>query len=131
MKLSSRKALPRRDELLRERAQASLLRSAFPHVGQLRIELTFSDTRALAHSPQVHTLYPAAPAFFRFPCPCADCDGDFDLTAAVQSLLTGSPARQRTLSGQAVCDGARFRGPADTVCSMQLTFRLASLPAAQ
>ena len=128
MKLSSRKALPRRDELLRERAQASLLRSAFPHVGQLRIELTFSDTRALAHSPQVHTLYPAAPAFFRFACPCADCDGDFDLTACVKSLLNGTSTRQRAVSGQVACAGTRFRGPQDTACSVQLAYRVLSSP---
>jgi hypothetical protein len=127
----ARKDQVRREQMLKERAQASPLRDVFPQAGQLRVELNFSDPRAQSPSPQVHTLYPAAPAFFRFPCPCADCDGDFDLTAAVQSLLTGSSARQRTLSGQASCDGARFRGPADTACSMQLTFRLASLPAAQ
>ncbi len=117
--------------MLKERAQAAPLHDIFPRVGQLRVELTFSDPRAQSPSPQVHTLYPAAPAFFRFACPCADCDGDFDLTAAVKSLLYGAPPRQCAISGQVVCDGARFRGPADTACSVQLAFRLESLPAAQ
>lgn len=127
----ARKDQARREQMLRERAQTSPLRSVFPQVGQLRVELAFSDTRAQSPSPQVHTLYPAAPAFFRFACPCADCDGDFDLTTAVKSLLNGALTRQRTASGQAACDGARFRGPADTMCSMQLAFRLVSSPAAQ
>lgn len=129
--MAARKDQARREQMLKERAQAPPLRDAFPQVGQLRAELTFSDPRAQSPSPQVHTLYPAAPAFFRFPCPCADCDGDFDLTAAVKSLLNGATTRQRAVSGQVVCDGARFRGPADTACSMQLAFRLVSLPAAQ
>lgn len=125
----SRKDQARREQMLKERAQASPLRDFSPQLGQLRVELTFSDPRAQSPSPQVHTLYPAAPAFFRFACPCADCDGDFDLTPAVKSLLNGALTRQRTVSGQTVCDGARFRGPADTACSMQLAFRLVSMPA--
>jgi len=110
----SRKDQLRREQMLKERAQASRLRDAFPQAGQLRVELTFSDPRSQSPSPQVHTLYPAAPAFFRFPCPCADCDGDFNLTAAVESLLNGTTTRQRSVTGQVVCDGARFRGPTDT-----------------
>jgi hypothetical protein len=129
LKLSSPKAaLTQRDWLLRERAQASALRSAFPHVGQLRIELTFSDARAIAPSPQVHTLYPPAPAFFRFACPCADCDGAFDLTAAVTSLLDGQASRQRAVRGQVACGGARFRGTRNSVCSVQLDYRMVSSP---
>jgi hypothetical protein len=117
--------------MLKERAHASALRDVFPQAGQLRVELTFSDSRAQSPSSQVHTLYPAAPAFFRFACPCADCDGDFDLTAAATSLLNGTATRQRSVDGQAACDGARFRGPADTACSVHLTFRLATFPAVQ
>src|SRR5579872_6706386 len=104
--------------MFRERADAATLRKTFPDVEQLRVELTFSDSRARSPSPQVHTLYPAAPAFFRFPCPCPDCDGDFDLSAVVKQLLTGPSSCERKLSGQLSCGGTRFRGPLDATCSV-------------
>jgi len=110
--------------MLRQRSQAATMRAVFPQVGQLRIELTFSDSRADAPSPQVHTLYPAARAFFRFACPCSDCEGDFDLTPAVTQLLNGAPARQRALERVMPCEGAHFRGPLVAACPMGLKFRL-------
>jgi hypothetical protein len=114
--------------MFRERADAAALRKIFPDIEQLRVELTFSDSRARAPSPQVHTLYPPAPAFFRFPCPCPNCDGDFDLTAVVRQLLTGSSSSEQGLRGQLSCGGTRFRGPLDATCSVALDFRLTSAP---
>ena len=35
---------------------------------------------------QLHTLFPSANAFFRFACPCAECDGEFDLTTTIKTL---------------------------------------------
>jgi hypothetical protein len=125
-------AVLRREQMLAQRARAAALRRAYPDVGQLRIELTFKDLSDHTPSPQLHTLYPAAPAFFRFVCPCADCDGDFDLTAAVTNLLEAVPGRKRTaasVSGQMSCQGIRLRDRVGSkACSMELNYKLVSAP---
>lgn len=115
--------------MVSERLRAATLRSLFPQIDQLRIELVFSDRNTRSPpSPQRHTLYSAAPAFFRFACPCADCDGDFDLTAAVTALITDATERKRPASsgGHLPCHGVRFRDHAvyQSSCPMQLSFQL-------
>src|SRR5580693_8139140 len=84
MRIATRKSskISGRERLMLERTRSAPLREMFPDVDQLRIELVFDDASAFIPSPQLHTLYPAAAAFFRFACPCADCDGDFDLSGA-------------------------------------------------
>ena len=134
MKLAARKTangiLPRREQLMNEHLRADPLRKLFPEIEQLRIELLFHDpeTDLPPPSPQLRTLFSAAPAFFRFACPCADCDGDFDLTDAVATLIAKSAGRKRAASftGQLVCHGVRFRDRAvhQSSCSMQLSFQL-------
>jgi hypothetical protein len=110
--------------MLSERARCSVVRKAFPQIEQLRIELVFGTTRGVAPSPQVHTLYPAAAAFFRFPCPCADCDGDFDLTDVVTALAGSGVLSSR---GQLICDGTRRDHPAgQAACPIRLDYQLTS-----
>jgi len=124
------KAVPRREQMLRERALAMTLRKAFPQVGELHITLAFSDGHGHSPSPQAHTLYPAAAAFFRFPCASADCDGDFDLTGAVAALVKGAAPDACVVHGQLTCDGMRRDHPPDnTACSMRLDYQLTSTPA--
>jgi len=131
MRITARKSskITGRERLMNERTRSAPLREVFPNVDQLRIELVFSDTSAFVPSPQLHTLYPAASAFFRFACPCADCDGDFDLSGAVASLLE-APGRRRidvSSSGRMDCRGVRLRDMAgQKICPMQLSFRLVS-----
>ncbi len=135
MRITARKSakITGRERLMSERTRSAPLRDVFPNVDQLRIELVFNDASAYTPSPQLHTLYPAASAFFRFACPCADCDGDFDLTGAVASLIESTAGRRRTdasSSGRMQCQGVRLRelaGQKD--CPMQLSFRLISAPA--
>lgn len=110
---------------------AATLSQLFPEIEQLRIELVFNDpdARSPPPSPQVRTLYSAASAFFRFACPCADCDGDFDLTDAVTTLITNGAGRRKraaSLEGHLSCHGVRFRDHAlhQTCCHMQLSFQL-------
>lgn len=133
MRITARKSskITGRERLMNERTRCAPLREVFPNVDQLRIELVFNDASAFIPSPQLHTLYPAAAAFFRFACPCADCDGDFDLTGAVASLLLeSSPGRRRadaSSSGRMDCQGVRLRDMAgEKGCPMQLSFRLVS-----
>jgi hypothetical protein len=99
MKLAPRKAVSsieqRRTRRLSDRVAAPALRTAFPQVENLRIELNFSDRTAHAPSLQQHILYPSARAFFRFACPCFECDGEFDLTrwpARACACAIGRPA---------------------------------------
>lgn len=116
--------VPRREQMLHERTRSVAMRDAFPKMEQLRIELAFGDAGGRPPSPQVHTLYPAAAAFFRFACPCADCNGDFDLSDAVSALAKSGVLGSR---GQLVCDGTRRDRPlGSTACSLRLDYRLTS-----
>jgi len=121
----------RHEQLMSEQQRAATLRNLFPDIEQLRIELRFRDSAARSPpSPQLHTLYSAATAFFRFACPCADCDGDFDLTDAVTTLIANGKGRKPTSSigGPLSCRGMRLRGHGSqrTSCSMQLNYQLHS-----
>jgi hypothetical protein len=96
----------RRERLRRSRAAAVALRVAFPAVERLRIELVFEGSSSTTPAPQSHVLHPPARAFFEFPCPYADCDGQFDLKAAVNAALTDATHRaQASLE----CPGKRTR----------------------
>ncbi len=77
----------RMDQLRRDRSAAEALRTAFPSLHQLRIELKFEGPFANTPTAQSHVLYPPARAFFGYPCPFADCDGHFDLREAVKAAL--------------------------------------------
>jgi hypothetical protein len=133
MKLAPRKAVSsieqRRTRRLSDRVAAPALRTAFPQVENLRIELNFSDRTAHAPSLQQHILYPSARAFFRFACPCFECDGEFDLTGAVNKLVAdpvgGKRRVNRTASDTLACQGVRLRDrPTSQLCPIQVQFRL-------
>jgi len=94
----------RSERLRRDRAAAQALRSAFPSVQQLRLDMQFEGAAANTPTSQSHVLYPAARAFFAFPCPYADCDGQFDLTEAVNTALAD---RSHQAEGVSQCSGAR------------------------
>jgi hypothetical protein len=127
------KALTRREQLMSAHMRAGPLRELSPEIEQLRIQLVFSNPAQSAQpSSQLRTLFRSAPAFFRFSCPCADCDGDFDLTDAVSSLISSLAAHKRAASfaGQLSCHGVQFRAHArlQAPCPMQLSFQLLSEP---
>ena len=92
------------DQLRRDRATAPVLRTAFPAVQQLRIELKFEGPSLNVPTPQSHLLYPAAAAFFDYPCPYWDCDGQFDLSAAVKAACGDATHRAE---GVLECRGSR------------------------
>jgi len=135
MKLASRKAVSvsqqRRNDLLAERARAAAMRDLYPDVEQLKIALVFDDGSLRTPSPQSHTFFPAARAFFRFTCPCTDCDGDFDLREPVRALVTSAPAGKRgtarTAKGKVRCEGIRLRDRVGSrPCDMTVDYRLAA-----
>src|ERR1700726_2136466 len=96
----------RMDRLRRDRAAALALRVAFPAVQYLRLELKFESTTSSTPTLQSHVLHPPARAFFEFPCPYADCDGQFDLNAAATSVLASSAHHAE---GEIECPGVRAR----------------------
>ena len=133
MKVPSRKTVSvseqRRYDLQADRAQASTVRESFPEVCLIEIDLNFAETPTPIPSPQRHSLYPPARAFFRFACPCADCDGEFDLGTAVLELVKVASSKNRTssrsISAQRRCQGTRWRDSNHSeACCVALTFQV-------
>jgi hypothetical protein len=96
----------RRERWRRDRSTAQTLGNAFPQVERMRIDLSFAEADVHTPVPQAYVLQPPANAFFEFPCPYADCDGQFDLTAAVTAVLADSVPQ---VEGGLECTGARIR----------------------
>jgi hypothetical protein len=92
------------DQLRSDRTAAASLRVAFPTLQQLRIELKFVGNNANAPGSQSHVLHPPARAFFTYPCPYANCDGQFDLNHAVNAALDDPSLRTE---GVLECAGLR------------------------
>jgi hypothetical protein len=98
-----------RDTRRRAYLSAPSLREKFPRVEQVALELTFSDPTGIGkHSPQTHTLGPAARAYFEVACPCSAClAGGFDLSAIIADMLSRG---RRKVSGKLSCHGWQDRG---------------------
>ncbi len=137
MKLQSRKSASvselKRNQRHTDRDRAPPMRSAFPQLEQLRIELDFADRTGRAPSPQMHILFPPARAFFRFACPCSECDGEFDLSLAVSALVNSATSSKRssnrTVSDNLVCEGVRLRNQANSrPCPIAVKIRLDASP---
>lgn len=94
----------RMERLRRDRAAAKSLRVAFPAIQQLHLELKFAATTANSPGAQSHVMHPPARAYFMFPCPYANCDGQYDLTAAVDAALDDPAYRTE---GSLECRGQR------------------------
>jgi hypothetical protein len=95
------------------------MRAAFPDVEQLRIELSFADGSSISPAAQVHTLYPPARAFFTYPCPHSDCDGEFELASAIRLAVSDGTHHAQ---GSLPCGGAR---PSDKGAKRPCELRLA------
>jgi hypothetical protein len=108
--------------LRRDRAAALAMRTVFPAVEQLRLELRFESGTSITPVAQSHILHPPARAYFTFPCPYADCDGQFELAAAVQSAVE-DPARRS--EGALECAGARVGNRlARRPCQLRLIYAI-------
>ncbi len=115
----------RRDRLRRERAAARALRDVYPTVVQLRLELLFQSSTLNNPAPQSHTLHPSARAFFEFPCPFADCDGHFNLGAAVKAAVCDPKGRA---AGELGCSGKRAVRVGDKeACQLRLGYSVTAM----
>ncbi len=133
MKLQARKTASiseiKRNQRQTDRDRSPPMRSAFPQVEQLRIELNFNDRTGRSPSPQMHILFPPARAFFRFACPCSECDGEFDLSPVVSALVNDAPSSKRnsnrSVSDNLICEGVRLRNHVSSrPCPIAVKFRL-------
>jgi hypothetical protein len=116
----------RADQLRRARAAAQVLRAAFPEVEQLRIELSFENRSSTSPTGQAHMLYPPARAFFTYPCPHSDCDGEFDLESAVRVAVRDGP---QTVQGSMLCGGARIgEQGSKRPCELRLAYAITARP---
>jgi hypothetical protein len=112
----------RRERLRHGRATALALREVFPAVRQLRLDLLFRSPGPSTPAMQSHTLHAAAHAFFDFPCPYADCDGQFALGTAVRAALA-DPTHHAT--GELECSGKRaVRAGASELCGLHLSYTI-------
>jgi len=108
-----------------DRDRAAPLRAMFPQVAQVQIELSFPGVRDAAPSAQTFVLYPAARAFFRYPCPCQDCDGEFDVSGAVGTLAASQAAAERSSITEFSCQGVRSRDRlSGSPCPIRLSCRI-------
>ena len=78
----------------------------FPKLATLGLQLHFESPDARVPADQLHVMHPPARAFFEFPCPYADCDGEFNLGEAVRAALA-SPRKSST--GVVECLGSRVK----------------------
>jgi hypothetical protein len=109
-----------RERHRRDRAAAQLLRDRYPQFASIRLDFDFSDDGPFTPAPQVTVLHPPARTFFFLPCPYADCDGEFDLTAAVANLARD---KETHAEGQLKCSGTRLRDKdARTPCGLTLEY---------
>jgi hypothetical protein len=125
MRLAARNPAERRQERLdrrrRDRAAAPALRVPYPGVERLRLELHFAGVRN-APASQSHELHPPARAFFEFPCPYADCDGQFDLNNAVNAALS---CGKHQAQGELQCTGMRVHASASKQpCELRLIYKI-------
>jgi hypothetical protein len=96
----------RYERLRRDRAAAEAISAAYPKIATLGLELHFEGSEARIPTDQTHVLHPPARAFFEFPCPYADCDGQFNLTEAVRTALATS---RKSSTGVLECSGTRVK----------------------
>ena len=111
-----------RERQRRDRARTPILRARFPQFDSVRLEFDFTDAGPFPPAPQVAVLHPPAPAYFVFPCPYSDCDGEFDLTSAIDAMADSDRAR---CEGHMRCAGhRRVEKSVGTSCALSMEFQV-------
>jgi len=110
-----------RDRQRRDRATTPPLRVSFPKIATLKIEFSFSDLGPFTPAPQTTVLHPPAAAYFVYPCPYTDCDGEFNLGPAVSELAA---ADEQCCDGQMKCNGQRRVDKGTAPCGLTLEYSI-------
>jgi hypothetical protein len=112
----------RRERLDKARKAASPLGRVYPQVQKIRLELAFADNIARPPAAQSLLFYPPARAFFQFPCPHADCNGQLDLDEIVTRAIDSAT---RDIQGELVCAGIRpERGATSRTCELRVLYHV-------
>jgi len=113
-----------RERQRRDRAMTPLMRARYPQFASLRLKFDFSDEATAAPAPHLMVMHPPTQAYFVFPCPYADCDGEFDLSTAVAQLATDG---EIACEGQMKCAGHRTRDRSGRLpCLLTLEYSIAA-----
>jgi len=75
----------------------------------MNVELQFLPAAAPPHAAQSFVLYPAAKAYFTYPCPYGDCDGAYDLDVEASRAMASPHGQKGRVSGTLECTGMRSR----------------------
>lgn len=111
-----------RERQRRDRAATAALRQKFPEFSTLRFQLGFHDNGPFPPAPQVSVMHPPANAYFLFPCPYSDCDGEFDLTPAVTAMAKEQGSQ---CDGKMGCSGHRaVDKKTKSPCALTMEFRV-------
>ena len=113
-----------RERQRRDRAIAPVMRTLYPQFASLKLEFGFSevDPDVSAPAPHLLVMHPPTQAYFVFPCPYADCDGEFDLSSAVAELAR---SHETNCQGSRKCGGQRVRDKnGRTPCQLTLEYTI-------
>jgi hypothetical protein len=126
MRFPSRNKLPtardRADQMRKRRADSSTLREVSPGTALVNVHLNFLPLSAPPHAAQSFVLYPAARAFFEYPCPYGDCDGIYDFSAEAKRALGHE---KKCITGTVECSGMRSRdGTQKQPCGLRVSYSI-------
>ena len=115
-------AVDRAEQLRKRRAEAAKLCELSPRTTLVRIHLEFASGSAPTPAAQSFVLYPAARAFFEYPCPYGDCDGIYDFSVEAGRALE---QEKKNVSGNVACTGMRAHDVAEKVpCGLRVSFSI-------
>jgi len=114
---SNRRDAMRKKQRL-DRIGAPMMRTRYPALDTLQVELNFRDRGDLVPSPQTTVLHRPAPAYFCFACPYNDCDGEFNLAGEIDLAVNSRGQQSR---GQVRCAGGRH----GATCTLWLDYSIA------
>jgi hypothetical protein len=115
-------ARDRADQMRKRRADSSTLREVSPETASVNVHLEFLPLSAPPHAAQSFVLYPAARAFFEYPCPYGDCDGVYNFSAEAKRVLGHE---KKSVAGTVECSGMRSRdGTQKQVCGLRVSYRI-------
>jgi hypothetical protein len=109
-----------RERQRRDRAVTQSLRVRYPQFASLQLDFDFTDDGKFTPAPQVTVLHPPATAYFMYPCPYSDCDGEFNLAPVIDGLASAGKTQDE---GQLRCSGHRAStGQSRTPCHLVLEY---------
>jgi hypothetical protein len=111
-----------REKQRRNRLAAKELRVQFPQFASIRLDFKFSDDGSQPPAPQSIELHPPARAYFVYPCPYTNCNGELDLAANVVHI---AEQRKVRAAGHARCSGERHGRQGKAPCDLHIEYSIA------